>query len=311
MTSGSALASTPDTVAGDLADRALGATPATTTPGRASATTILIAGDIATCDGDADADTATLIAGLPGTVMTAGDNAYPSGSPADFANCYAPTWGAFLDRTRPALGNHDWVTAGRAGYFGYFGSRAGPAGRGWYRFDAGTWRIYVLDSTRCWRPSAGAASGCAAGSPQYRWLKADLVAHPHACVMAVWHHPRFSSWRHGSTTAPRPLLRLLYRKGAELVVNGHDHAYERFSPATPDGMPDLNHGIRQIIAGTGGAPLHVFGQTLAPNSVFRDDTHHGVLRLDLATYGYTWTFLQAPDGQTLDSGTGGCHGRPG
>lgn len=175
--------------------------------------------------------------------MTAGDNVYQKGSWGRFRDCYAPTWGRFRDRTRPTPGNHDWAVPGAAGYFKYFGALAGPAGRGYYAFDAGTWRVYAL-SGDCW-----AVGGCQGGSAQYRWLKASLAAHPAACVLAVWHEPRFSSGPHGSATAVRPLLKLLYAAGAEIVVNGHDHEYERFAPASPNGAADPVHGIRQFVVG--------------------------------------------------------------
>ena len=270
--------------------------------------TIIIAGDIATCTGSGDAQTAALVETIPGIVMTAGDNAYPRGSGAQCRDCYGPTWGRFRARTRPALGNHDWATAGAAGYFDYFGSRAGPGRRGWYAFNAGTWRIYVLDSMLCFIGTRQ-ESGCTRGSPQYGWLANDLQEHPRACVMAVMHHPRFSSGPHGNTVRTRPLLGLLYRAGAEIVVNGHDHVYERFARARPDGAPDDASGLRQFIVGTGGGGLYGLDDVAAPNSEVRDNSSYGVLRLRLGSDGYSWRFRRVR-GAGGDRGAELCHGEP-
>lgn len=290
--------------AGDAPRAAAGPDGAPAGPDGTSAATILVAGDIATCTGSGDRATARLIDDIPGIVMTAGDNVYPSGTPSQFRDCYDPTWGRFLDRTRPALGNHDWATAGAAGYFGYFGRRAGPARRGYYAFNAGTWRIYVMDSTRCY--FGGDASSCGRGSAQWEWLKADLLERPRSCVMAVWHHPRYSSGSHGNSRKVRPLMKLLYDAGAEIVVNGHDHIYERFAPARPDGRPDPTGGIRQFIVGTGGGGRYALRPQTAVNSVVRDNSSYGVLRLDLDESGYAWRFLRV-DGRPGDAGTGTCH----
>lgn len=284
----------------DAAPRDPTAEPATTT--------ILIAGDIATCTGNGDRRTAKLIEGIDGIVMTAGDNAYPAGSIKQYQECYGPTWGRFKERTRPALGNHDYGLGAPNGYFAYFGRRAGPAGRGWYAFDAGAWRIYVLDSMRCYlgAGSAPGVSGCGPDSTQYQWLKNDLATRPHACVMGVWHHPRFSSGPHGNSSKPQPLLKLLYDHGAEIVVNGHDHVYERFAPARPTGVPDDATGITQFVVGTGGGGLYGLRDRVAPNSVVRDNGSYGVLRLRLAADGYDWQFLRV-DGKPGDSGSAACH----
>lgn len=274
----------------------------------AETTTILIAGDIATCTGNGDRLTAELIERIDGIVMTAGDNAYPYGSIKQYRECYGPTWGRFKARTRPALGNHDYGLGAPDGYFEYFGRRAGPAGRGWYAFDAGTWRIYVLDSMRCYlgTGSARGESGCGPDSAQFQWLKRDLVAQPRDCVMAVWHHPRFSSGPHGNSSKPQPLLGLLFDHGAEIVVNGHDHVYERFAPARPNGTPDDATGITQFVVGTGGGGLYGLRAITAPNSVVRDNGSYGVLRLRLSADGFAWRFLRV-DGKRGDSGSALCH----
>jgi alkaline phosphatase len=288
-----------------LAGGATAADPGVLSPAGDSPATILIAGDIATCTGEGDAATARLLSGRGGIVMTAGDNVYPSGTLESFQACYHPTWGRYLDRTRPALGNHDRVTPAAEGYFQYFGDRAGPAGRGYYAFGAGAWRVYVLDTNRCFL--GGERSSCGPGSTQHRWLARQLERHPTPCSLAVGHHPRFSSGPHGNSRKVQPLLTLLYRNGGEVVVNGHDHVYERFAPARPDGTPDATRGIRQFIVGTGGGGLYGLAETPAPNSEFRSNRSYGVLRLRLAAGSYEWAFLRT-DGTVADRGAGQCHG---
>ena len=194
------------------------------------------AGDIATCGGDADSATAALIEGIPGAVFTAGDNAYENGSVKDFRDCYDPTWGAFKDRTRPSAGNHDWQTKDLGGYLGYFGEAAAPNGTSWYSYDLGAWHVIVLDS------DCSNVDGCGADSPQGRWLAADLKASTSLCTLAIWHHPRFSSGFHGNDGSVEPFWRALYAAGADLIVNGHDHDYERFAPQDPTGHEDRGAG---------------------------------------------------------------------
>jgi hypothetical protein len=266
---------------------------------------LVIAGDIAGCGWESDSATAALVSDWDGLVMTAGDNVYDLGTEDEFEACYGPTWGRVRERTRPVPGNHDYGTPGAAGYFRYFGQRAGPVGRGWYAFDHGTWRIYALDS------DCELTGQCRRGTRQYRWLKGDLAKHPRRCVMAVLHHPAFSSGPHGNSKRTMPLLNLLYRAGAELVVNGHDHIYERFAPARPWGGRSQAHGMRQFIVGTGGAPLYGWKPEGRPaHSVVRQNEVHGVLRLDLRWDGYAWRFLPVAGARFDDTGTGTCHGAP-
>lgn len=266
--------------------------------------TILVAGDIAGCSWRGDSRTAQLIEGLSGLVMTAGDNAYQRGKYGEFRDCYGPTWGRFLNRTRPVLGNHDWATAEARGYFRYFGARAGPEGTGYYAFDRGEWRIYALVS------DCSAVGGCGTDDPQYRWLQADLAANPRRCVLAVWHRPRWSSGSHGNSHGAGRLHNLLYAAGADVIVNGHDHIYERFAPARPGGEPDATYGIRQFIVGTGGAPLYPVSAPYAPNSVVRNTSAHGVLRLTLGSGEYDWEFLPVAGETYTDTGSAACHGSP-
>jgi len=256
------------------------------------------AGDIASCGLTADSATAKLVAGIAGTVFTAGDNAYENGTAAEFRDCYGPTWGAFRDRTYPAPGNHDYGTSGATGYFDYFGARAGPRGAGWYAYDLGAWRIYALNSN-C------AKVGCAAGSEQEQWLRADLATNPRPCVLAYWHDPRFTSGPTGNNTSVTPFWNALYEAGAEIVINGGDHDYERFAPQTPEGVADPAKGIREFVVGTGGASLRSFS-TIRANSEVRNSTTYGVIKLTLSSNTYAWQFVPAGSGTFTDSGSGTC-----
>jgi hypothetical protein len=262
------------------------------------------AGDIARSNGTGDEATAALLDGEEGTVFTLGDNAYDSGTATEFANCYEPTWGRHQDRTMPAVGNHEYATANASGYFGYFGAAAGDPGKGYYSYDRGSWHVIVLNS------NCSKVGGCTAGSPQESWLEQDLAAHPSACTAAYFHHPRFSSGaEHGDSPSVTPLWETLYRAGADLVISGHDHSYERFAPQTPSGAADRTHGIRQFVVGTGGGGLTPFG-TAKPNSEVRISKVYGVLKLTLHQQGYDWEFVAAPGGTVNDSGSGSCHDAP-
>jgi hypothetical protein len=219
----------------------------------------------------------------------------------DYERCYAPSWGRHLDRTLPVIGNHEWGTAGAAGYFGYFGERVGDPRAGWYATDLGAWRIIVLAS------DCGRVGGCGEGSPQGRWLARELADHARACTLALWHHPLFSSGHHGPTREVEPFWRMLHAAGADLVVNAHEHSYERFERLDPDGRPDAERGIRQIVVGTGGGELRGFSREAAGSEV-RLSTH-GVLRLDLHEGSYDWTFVPVTPGADgdADAGSDECH----
>jgi len=257
------------------------------------------AGDIADCGLKGDTATADLIKGIGGTVFTAGDDAYPDGTANEFRDCYDPTWGAFRDRTRPAPGNHDWQTKGLAGYLGYFGAVAAPNGTSWYSYDLGAWHVIVLDS------DCSKVGGCGNDSAQGRWLAEDLKASAARCTLAIWHHPRFSSGLHGNDKEVAPFWQQLYDAGADLIVNGHDHDYERFAPQDPSGHVDRERGIREFVVGTGGAALRPFFITKA-NSELRVSVAHGVIRLDLYPASYSWQFIPT-SGDVTDSGTAPCH----
>jgi hypothetical protein len=259
------------------------------------------AGDIASCGLDGDEATAGLIDDIPGTVFTAGDNAYESGSADEFVNCYEPTWGRFKDRTRPAAGNHDWGTPNAQGYRNYFGGAAvNEDGDTWYSYDLGEWHIVVLDA------NCGQVGGCGADSDQGRWLAADVAAHPAPCTMAIWHQPRFSSGdEHGNDPSVDPFWRTLDGAGADVVVNGHDHDYERFAPQDPDAREDRERGIREFVVGTGGAELRGFNEPVA-NSELRLATSPGVIRFTLHPRGYDWEWIPTTS-EVTDSGSAPCH----
>lgn len=261
----------------------------------ATPSVLIGAGDIGVCGLGFDEATAELVKGISGTVFTAGDNAYPRGAAADYAGCYDPSWGAFRDRTRPTPGNHEYLTKGAAGYFDYFGSRAGPGTRGYYAYTLGTWRIYSLNSMRI-------------TDRQIEWLKADIATHPSHCSLAYWHYPRYSTGFHGNTQEVTRFWRPLYRSGVEFVVNGHDHDYERWKKRRPGGT-FAKRGIREFVVGTGGAALRDFVRSQPPKSVVRQATDHGVIRFTLNSDSYRWEFISS-DGSFTDTGTSSCHGRP-
>jgi acid phosphatase type 7 len=272
----------------------------TPTPTLDPVVTLSGAGDIARCDGRGDEATARLLDALPGWVFTAGDNAYPDGRARDFRRCYAPSWGRHRDRTFPVLGNHEWRTRGASGYFDYFGERAGERGDGWYAVDLGSWRVIVLVS------DCDQVGGCGPRSRQGRWLAAELASNPRTCSLAIWHHPRYSSGIHGPTVAVAPFWRALHAAGVELVVNGHEHSYERFVRLDPRGRRDPEHGIRQFVVGTGGGTLRAF-RRITPGSHVRIALTYGVLRLDLGPGRYDWSFLPVGGGDPLDEGSAACH----
>jgi hypothetical protein len=242
-----------------------------------------------------------LLDGIGGTVFTAGDNAYEDGTMDEFAECYGPTWGRHKDRTRPAAGNHDYQTRDATGYKAYFGSAAVNAdGDTWYSFELGTWHVIVLDS------NCRAVNGCVDGSKQGQWLTQDLAASKAGCTLAIWHHPRFSSGdEHGNDPQVDPFWRQLYAAGADVVINGHDHDYERFAPQSPDAVEDRARGIREFVVGTGGAELRGFDTPVA-NSELRVAVTPGVIKLTLHDGSYEWTWIPA-SGTVTDSGSGPCH----
>ena len=184
------------------------------------------AGDIADCADLSGAEaTANLLDEIPGTVFTAGDNAYEGGTAEQFAKCYDPTWGRQRARTRPSVGNHEFHSGGATPYFDYFGASAGDPSRGYYSYEIGAWHIIVLNS------ECAEVGGCQTGSAEENWLRVDLQAHPATCSLAYWHKPLFSSGaKHGNDPEIKPFWQDLYAAHTTLILNGHDHDYERFAP---------------------------------------------------------------------------------
>ncbi len=261
---------------------------------------LVVAGNISQCGTTGDVATALLVDSLPGEVMTLGDAAFPFGTTANYHQCFDPQWGRFLPRLHAVLGNHDYdSSSAAAGAFAYFGTRAGTAGKGYYSFDLGAWHVIVLNDNIPY----------AAGSPQDAWLRADLAANHAYCTMAVWHQPLFLSNSYpGFTVRPtrRPLWNVLDSAGVDLVVNGHEHDYERFAPMKPDGTRDDSTGIREFNVGTGGSSLENPDSAFHPNSQVEARVF-GVLSLRLRDSSYTWRFVPVAGQTFADTGTTRCH----
>jgi acid phosphatase type 7 len=259
----------------------------------AAAPAILLAvGDIAGCKTwFKDEETAELVASLPGTVAALGDVVYEDAYRWQFNQCYDPSWGRVLSRTRPAVGNHEYRQVNASTYYEYFGTRAGPAGKGYYTYKLGTWRVYVLNSERLI-------------PEQTIWLTAQLAANPSKCILAYWHKPLYTSGSNPNELTVRPLWDALYKAGAEVVLSGHNHNYERFAPQDADGNFQAK-GVRQFVIGTGGAQLEGF-ETIQPNSKLRYVEGWGVLRLSLGSGKYGWNFLPIPGSPPADTGSANC-----
>jgi Ca2+-binding RTX toxin-like protein len=264
--------------------------------------TVLAAGDIATCASAADEATAGLLDLYPhALVLALGDEAYESGTADEFARCYAPTWGRAKARTRPVPGNHEYFSPGARPYYAYFGAAAGPAGRGYYSFNQGGWHFIALNA------ECRFIGGCDRGSPEERWLREDLRQNKRLCTLAYWHEPRFSSGPHGDYLHSSTWWSDLYSAGADVVLNAHDHDYERFAPQTPSGGADPRRGIREFVVGTGGRSHYEF-QKIRAHSVVRNDQSYGVLKLSLHARSYTWNFISLPSAPDFtDTGSGSCH----
>jgi hypothetical protein len=264
---------------------------------RAAPVTLEAVGDIAGCETNGDELVAAMLDTLPGSIASLGDNVYLQGTLSQYQACFQPSWGRHKARIHPSPGNHDYADGGLAGYFAYFGDAAGPAGRGYYSYDYGSWHLISLNSE----------DATSAGSAQEAWLRADLAAHPVRCTLAYFHRPRFTSGDHLPDVRMQPLWQALYDADADLVVNGHEHDYERFAPQTPDGRADPVRGLRELVAGTGGfSAENTFPGNQIANSEFRRGGVLGVLRLTLADGGYDWKF-QSTEGAIIDSGSGSCH----
>jgi acid phosphatase type 7 len=241
-------------------------------------------------------------------VFALGDTQYDCGSLAEFQASFAPSWGRVKSLIRPAIGNHEYhsssaygdpgCTGDASGYFDYFGTAAGPRGRGYYSFDIGSWHVISL-SSECY-----AISGCGAGSPEEQWLRSDLAANPATCTLAFLHKPRWSSGKSGSTAELDTLWRVLAGARVDVVLSGHDHHYERFAPLDGDGTPTAT-GVREFVVGTGGKE-HYDVVTPIANSVVHDTDAFGVLTLALRPGSYEWSFVPEASARFTDRGTATC-----
>jgi hypothetical protein len=243
------------------------------------------------------------------SVLMLGDAQYEDGTPDKWRLSYDPTWGRLKPLTHPVIGNHEYWEPTASAYFDYFNGAgqangpAGPRGQGWYSFDIGTWHVVVLNSN-CDQVS------CAPGGPQEQWLRADLAAHPNVCTLAAMHHPLFSSGTsdegEGATPAVVSLWQALYDGNADVVLSGHEHAYERFAPLNPQGQIDPARGMRMLLTGTGGKNLQSPGGVRL-GSETRQGESFGVVKLTLHPTSYDWQFVPDEPGGYTDAGTTSCH----
>ena len=241
-----------------------------------------------------------LIDGSYTAVLPLGDIQYEIGTLRDFRRSYDLSWGRLRDISRPVPGNHEYGTPQAAGYYAYFGARAGAPARGYYSYDLGAWHLIALNS------NCGAIGGCGRGSPQERWLRADLAAHKTSCTLAYWHHPRFSSGLHGNSDVYTAFWKTLYDAGADVVLVSHDHDYERFAPQDALGRADPARGIREFVVGTGGRSRYPF-RTPRPNSEVRNSVAFGILALTLRANSYDWRFVPEAGQSFTDTGSAACH----
>jgi acid phosphatase type 7 len=268
------------------------AAPPPATSGRTAS--VLAVGDIGMCsERDAVRRTGDLVARLDGQLLLAGDLAYMNGSLHEFNECFDGAWGRFRGRWHPVPGNHEYGTPDAAGYRQYFGSAAAPAGRLYYATRIGEWLVLMLDSNDYVRP----------GSAQYEFVRHELTTARAACTVAVWHHPLFSSGPNGANPFMRDLWSLLYEHGVDVAITAHDHLYERFDRLDADGRVSAR-GMRQFIAGTGGARLYQPARYVPGSQIIVSAL--GVLQMTLRPDGYDWAFIDT-NGATLDAGSDRCH----
>jgi len=235
----------------------------------------------------------------PAAVLSLGDSQYESGTLAAYNQAYDPSWGRVRSITKPIPGNHEYLTSGASGYFNYFGTAAGNTSKSWYSYDVGTWHLVALNG------ECGFIGGCQQGSPEEQWLAADLAAHPDQCTLVYWHEPRFSSGALGSDAAYAPFWRTAHAAGVDIVLNGHEHNYERFAPQDADGASDAT-GPREFVVGTGGAETTPAGATQPNSELFQGDLH-GALKLTLRSGSYDWSFQNDGSSAFTDSGSAPCH----
>jgi len=286
-------------------------TASPTSPTTQSDPIVMAAGDII-CDSLTTTSTAcqqmavsqVVVNQMPDAALILGDLCHTPSTNC-FDNYYAPSWGRLFSISHPITGNHEYLVAGAIYYFDYWngvGNADGPAGnrsQGYYSYDIGSWHIIALNS------QCSQAGGCNAGSPQYIWLQQDLQNHTNICTLAYYHIPVFSSGGRANNNM-KQIYTLLYDNNVEVVLNGHDHIYERFASQDPNGLADPLRGIREFIVGTGGAN-HTSIATIQPNSEARNVDTFGALKLTLHPNGYDWQFMPVPGKTFTDSGTAFCH----
>ena len=285
---------------------AAGPAPAPATAASSAVYTLVAAGDIA-CGPDIEVTdrqcqqeaTAQLVEGLnPDGVLVLGDTAYETVT-VDSLKSYDASWGRFLDRTHAVVGNHEYYGQGPDAYWDYFGDRAGERGSGWYSFDLGSWHVVVLNS-ECEEVD------CSPDGDQGRWLADDLAASSARCTVAAFHRPRFSSGEeYGDDESVSPLWQVLQDAGVDVVLNGHEHSYERFAPQRDSGRATAEEGMAEFVVGTGGRDLRGFDEA-KPNSEVRWNDSFGVLALTLRADGYDWRFHGTPGTPDVDSGSASC-----
>ncbi|HMD89626.1 MAG TPA: metallophosphoesterase [Anaerolineaceae bacterium] len=267
---------------------------------------IYAVGDIAECKGapldqsNAAMTTSNLLLKTSGPIFTLGDNSNDAGTENDYKYCYNPSWGRLLERTYPVMGNHD-VSADKQGtaYFSYFAGMTGVWGH--YSLDLGAWHIIILNA-EC---EIG-AQGCYYGSPQEKWLRADLAATRQKCIIALWHQPLFTSGGQKSYLAVQSFWFDLYNYKADIILNGHNHMFERFVPLNPYGVA-VADGLRQFVVGTGGAHLDTKIKSFAAGEVVRDASSYGYLKLTLYSNSYQWQFVPSSSSSFKDMGSAFCH----
>ena len=279
------------------------------------AAVLMGAGDIAVCGTSYDEATARLVDSISredsaskveDAIFTTGDNVYPNGAKVNFDRCWAPSWGDTSKRImrwiRPVVGNHDLDNGFGEAYYELFGKNAGAKGKGYYAYDLGAWKVIALNSEMVTNP----AFSVEARREQEEWLKKELDGNTKKCTVAYFHRPRFSSGGHAGDLRMTGIWNILYEKNVDLILNGHEHHYERFEPQTPAGLRDTVRGIVQIIVGTGGAGLTGIRVPVEPNSARRIQGHHGVLKVTLGAEEWQHAFLDT-QGRIWDRSAGKCH----
>jgi hypothetical protein len=233
----------------------------------------------------------------PAAVLTMGDNQYDEPTLSDFKNYYDKTWGKFKNITHPVPGNHESYSK-FTGYEDYFGAIAKPQGKRYYSWEMGNWHFIALDSNDF------TTHDDFAEPPQITWLKQDLANNKKGCVAAYYHHPRWSSGDHGDNPDSIELWNIMTANKVDLVLNGHDHDYERFVPQNADGKADAN-GPVEIVGGSGGANLYDLSPAHATTAKLLKT--FGVLKLSMTDTSFQ-SQLIGVDSKVLDSSpTYTCH----